>query len=120
MTDFSSSFIVISALQVVDRWHPKVSKRPPRAHDMLYCGWCNEQLNRRDAGKKSRPLEQCPWANSNWTPPPPPSQTIPAAERWHLLRVIPNGRRRYPDITHLGYFPTREAAEAHKASIEGV
>jgi hypothetical protein len=112
----------IDRLQIVDRWSPRIPKRPAKtctgAPD---CRWCNHQESLKAAGKKSKPLDQCPW--KNWEPDPPPSQTIPATERFELIEVIrvPHGRRNRPvgdsglgETRHIGYYATREAAEAAK------
>ncbi len=121
MTDHASwlNGHAIARLQIIDRWNPRIPKHPAKvctgAPD---CLWCNHQFNLRDAGKKSKPLDQCPWLN--WKPSIP-SQTIPAAERWELIDVVrmtPGGRNRAVGdngkTVHLGYFATRGAAEAAK------
>ncbi len=126
MADDHASWLnghAIARLQILDRWHPRVSPHSPRPaseHDHT-CGWCSNQFFREIAGKKFKPESECPWKNSTYKRPPTPSQTIPAAERWELIDVVrippPRRNRAIGDngkIVHLGYYATREAAEAAK------
>ena len=81
--------ITLGGYTIIDRWQPKDSRDPrlvKRPHGALAdCLWCCHQMKLADQGKKSKPLAECPWLN--WTPLPPPSRTIPAAERWELMFV---------------------------------
>jgi hypothetical protein len=113
MTDQASwlnGFTMPTGLTVIDRWAPpRTTRRTGRPHVIHNCGWCIKQATLRDAGKKHQPFEACP--HLNWTPPPPPSATIPAAERFELVEIRVLGRRRV-SWRHLGYHATKEAVEA--------
>jgi hypothetical protein len=102
------------SFDIRDRWFPKPPKKNPvrACTGPPECRWCNHQQGLQFAGKKSKPLDQCPWRG--WTPP---AQTIPATERWELVRVVSLGGRHLsppPVFRHIGYYATREAAEAAK------
>lgn len=114
--------INLNGILIKDRWAPPRTKPVPELHNCALCIKNSKSQEFPDLYKRYK-RKPCPHHDVAKAPTPETDspKLCPESERWELVRRkwIPGGRRNSSWSTKtLGYFPTKEAAEAAQKRLE--